>query len=146
MLQAKDADGRRAQEERLTEYVKHCSRIMGRAVETVKGKMAAVGTAHVLAGLGNPTQGQERLTRSLQTLRREEGARERKLPAGPNVVETARKIADEQLPPEDAEIIKTALNTGMGFMLRGGEFLVRDSTGYVPDKVLRGADLEVKKM
>ena len=44
----------------------------------------------------------------------------------------------------DTITVEATMNVGMTMMLRGGEFLIRDGSGYDEEKVLRGADVEVR--
>ena len=91
-----DTDERRKEaEDRVLASSAHCARVMGWGVETVKGRIGAVSTGHVLLGKGDPLRGMERLQRLTSTLRREEGPREKKLPAGPKVVREASAVAEQ---------------------------------------------------
>ena len=88
----------------------------------------------------------DRIRVALQKLKREQGAPEKKLPAGPKEIAEAKKLGEEWgLSKEDQAILAAALNTGCGYMLRAGEFLYRDGRGWDFAKVARGGDIEVKE-
>ena len=124
----------------------HCTKVMGWSCGNLKGKLGAVVTAHVLAGEGDPLNGMERVARTVQTKRREEGAPKKKLPVGPAEIEVAKSLAKERgLGEADQAVLDLALSLGFTFMLRGGEFLWRDGRGWDEPKVLRGRDVEIRK-
>ena len=111
----------------------------------MKGKLGAVVTGHILAGEGEPQQRMEQVRRAVQSLRREEGAAKKKLPAGPAICESARLIDAEARTPGNQAVLDLVLSHGMCFMLRCGEFLSRDAQGFDQAKVIRGVDLELRE-
>ena len=62
----------------------------------------------------------DRVRIALQMLKREQGAPEKKLPAGPKEIALAKEAAQAFDDPRDEAILDAVLNTGFSYMLREG--------------------------
>ena len=56
----------------------------------------------------------------------------------------AIRLSQDDDSPYDSTVLRAALTLGFKFLLRGSEFLFRDSEGWDLTKVLRGVDLEFR--
>ena len=114
-------------EDLLLLYISHLTTGMGWGADTVKQKLGVIAREHVFRGLGDPLQWMDRIRVALQKLRREQGALERKLPAGPKEIAEAKKLrAEWDLNEKYQVVLAAALESGFGFMLRAGKSLYRD--------------------
>ena len=84
---------RGAGEDLVIDYVAFLFLILGYTSITVRNKVAAIGTEHVVAGHDNPLDEYRRLPRVLKTVKRQSPKVDRKIPVGPPLLREAIRIS-----------------------------------------------------
>ena len=143
MLEGRDREERRQDEEDLITFVVYLAKLFGRTYSTLQQKLYAIRYAHLVAGYNDPVLHRKRLWTTLAGLRRQQDPTQRKLPATPRMLKWLKQYLKQEagLKPGDAAAVWGAIMIGFFFMLRASEYLVRPQIADSASKVIRGQDV-----
>ena len=130
------------EEQIFLDYIVHSATNEGKAPGTVKLRLAAVRSFHLILGLPDPTMNMPRLPLALAGLKRRYGTKERRKPVTPTMLTWLGHHLQFGKSAEGS-LLWAAICFGYFFLLRASEYL---GVGYTdPNRGLRGCDVALKE-